>query len=209
VSERRNSASKAAHEDEIDDIVNIIDILNLHGVFYGHKFGACNLDNLPKFGLEELNIAAVGDRQVRVEASIEDISSKVHQLASTQITAKRVATDGSTQLIIQSMVTDMQHKLDAFSQSVSARVDHLNTVCSNSLNTRVGLHSTNDIQNTTQTDYIDRKINIILFGVQESRDVAVWRQTVDDILHFAMNHSVDVVDMFRLGHFSAEKTRPW
>jgi hypothetical protein len=210
VSERRNSATRAAHEAEIDDIVNIIDILDLHGVFDGHKFVACNLDNLPKFGPEELNIAAVVDRQVRVEASIKDISSKVHQLASTQITAESVATDGSAQLIIQSMVTDMQHKLDAFSQSVSARLDHLNTVCSNSLKTA----NSDQQHEARQSDDADRKLNIVMFGVKEDRDVNVWHNSVQDVLRFVSGRDVDVIDMFRLGRFvgnsdgSPRKPRP-
>jgi len=32
--------------------------------------------------------------------------------------------------------------------------------------------------------------------------MALWRHIVDDILHFVMDHSVDVVDIYRLDHNS-------
>lgn len=208
VAERRNSTTRAAHEAEIDDIVNIIDALDLQGVFDSRKFVAWDHDNLPKFGPEEINIAAVVDRQVRVEAAIQDISAKVHQLSTTQIAADNAVADGLAQLSIQSMVTNMQQKLDAFSQSVTARLDHLNTVCGNSLNVNVSHDNNNGSHNAIQSDNVDRKMNIIIFGVKETRDVAMWRQNIDDILHFVTDHSVDVIDMFRLGRFNAEKTRP-
>ena len=88
------------HEAETDDIVNIIDALDLQGVYDKCKFVASNLDNLPKFGPEELNVAAVVDRQVRTEAAIQDISVKVHQLSATQTAADSMVADGTTQLSI-------------------------------------------------------------------------------------------------------------
>jgi hypothetical protein len=61
VAERRSSSTRAAHEAEIDDIINIIDILDLQSGFDRFKFVASNFDNLPKFGPEEINIAAIVD----------------------------------------------------------------------------------------------------------------------------------------------------
>jgi len=84
VADRRSSSTRASHEAEIDDIFNLIDILDLQSEFSRVKFVACNLDNLPKFGPEEINIAAVVNRQARVEASVQDISSRVHELVTNQ-----------------------------------------------------------------------------------------------------------------------------
>ena len=67
----------------------------------------------------------------------------------------------------------MHQKLDAFSQSVAARLDHLNTVCGNSLNVSVSHDNNNGIHNTIQSDNVDRKMNFIIFGVKEIRDVAM------------------------------------
>ena len=55
---------------------------------------------------------------------------------------------------------------------------------------------------------VDRKQNIVVFGVKEDQDPSIWRQQVEIILEYVHGMRVDVVDMFRLGRFSSEKTRP-
>jgi hypothetical protein len=44
--------------------------------------------------------------------------------------------------------------------------------------------------------------------VKEDRNADVWRRRVDDMLNYVTGKSIDVVDLFRLGRFSADKTRP-
>jgi len=84
VADRRSSSTRASHEAEIYEILNLIDILDLQSEFIRFKFFAFNLDNLPKFGPEEINIAVVVNRQARVEASVQNISSRVHELVTNQ-----------------------------------------------------------------------------------------------------------------------------
>ena len=40
-------------------------------------------------------------------------------------------------------------------------------------------------------------MNLIICGVAEDKDVAVWRNRVDDVLSHVAGRSVDVTDMFR------------
>ena len=68
-----SSPVRPAHEAEVDDIIGIFAILDLQHELNGITFVAANLDASPKFGPEEINVAAVVDRQVRVEAAIKDI----------------------------------------------------------------------------------------------------------------------------------------
>ena len=191
------------HEAEVDDIIGIFAILDLQHELNGIFFVAANLDALPKFGPEEINVAAVVDRQVRVEAAIEDISASVQQLVSSQAAASATAsiTDSSAHTI-QSMMADMQQHFNTFATSVNARLDHLNAVCNNIVSSNV--HQEQSIQ----IDVVDRKMNIVIFGVKEDRDASVWRQSVNDILQFVSGQPVDVVDMYRIGRFNAIKTRP-
>jgi len=51
-------------------------------------------------------------------------------------------------------------------------------------------------------------MNIVVFGVVEDRSHVVWRQNVDQALKFINGNDVDSTDMFRLGRFAANKTRP-
>jgi hypothetical protein len=59
-----------------------------------------------------------------------------------------------------------------------------------------------------QLGVIDRKLNVVVFGVPEDRDAMVWPQMVNDALRHVTNHSVDVADMFRLGRYDSNKKRP-
>jgi len=55
---------------------------------------------------------------------------------------------------------------------------------------------------------IDRQQNIVISGVKEDQDPALWRHKVEDIVEFVRYASVHIVDMFRLGRRSTEKARP-
>jgi len=82
VADRRSSSTRASHDAEIDNILHLMDILDLQSEYSHFQFVACNLDNLPKFGPDMINIAAVVNRQARVDASVQDISSRVHKLVT-------------------------------------------------------------------------------------------------------------------------------
>jgi len=78
--ERQSSTSRAAHEAEIDDILVIFDTLDVHNTLEGYLFVGTNLSSLPKFGPEEMNIAAITDRQVHMEEAVRELSSNISAL---------------------------------------------------------------------------------------------------------------------------------
>jgi porphobilinogen deaminase len=73
---------RSAHEAEVHDICGMFALLDALKVLSNCIFVAVNLKNLPKFGPEELNIAAVVDRQVLVEATVKDMAAAISQLTS-------------------------------------------------------------------------------------------------------------------------------
>lgn len=185
IAERRNSSVRLACEAEFDDIIGVMEILDASNVFCQVTFVAANLEILPKYGPEELNIAEVVERQVRVEQSIKEISS-------TQ----------------QSMISDLQNKLDSFATSVNTTLEKLNQVNYQALN-RPKTPPPAVTQSPVEVrQVIDRSNNIIVFGVDENTDATVWRQKVDSALEFLLGAKVDVQDMFRLGAFKQDKHRP-
>jgi len=140
VADRRSSSTRASHEAEIDDILNLIDILDLQSEFSRFKFVVYNLDNFPKFGPEEINIAAVVNQHARVEASVRDISSKVHELVTNlerllltesalkdmvaaveQIVANSAFHDPDIAPTSRLVVDRLQRKLQAFGSSACSR----------------------------------------------------------------------------------------
>ena len=124
-----------------------------------------NLDNLPKFGTEEFNMHTVVDKQVRTEAAIKQLSA-VQAGSSVHTTATSVdASTVSCHEMVKSMADDMQVKMETFSASINARLDQLNSVCKSSLGT---VHA-RDITSQSHVD-VDRKLNIVVFGVNEDQD---------------------------------------
>lgn len=151
------------------------------------KFVAVNLDNLPKYGPEELNPAVVVERQVRTEANVKELANTVTQLSYQS------ATDESASFQkLEMMLNEMKQKLDSF-QSVCASHGNLSPAP-----TRV----------TARNGPIDRASNTVVYGVKEDRDMSAWRSDVDTVLQYVVGHTVDVVDMFRLGRFAPNSSRP-
>jgi hypothetical protein len=70
----RSSSSRSARDAVIDDIIDIFDALEAPS---GVTFAAVNLDNLPKYGPYEINVAHVVERQTRVESTLNDIAAKM------------------------------------------------------------------------------------------------------------------------------------
>jgi len=80
--ERRNSTSRLgglASEAEVDDIVGIFDAADIQSTLGSCRFDASRLDMLPKYGPEELILAAVVDKQVKMECTINSVSARIDQ----------------------------------------------------------------------------------------------------------------------------------
>jgi len=112
LAERRNSAARTAHEAETDDIIGMFEALHLGG----YTFVASNVDNLPKFGPEEFNLSTVGNRQVRADAAIKDISVALEYLTSTQagLVVSAFVSSGSSLEMAKQLIVDVQQKMDSF-----------------------------------------------------------------------------------------------
>jgi len=73
------------------------------------------------------------------------------------------------------LVVELQGKLETFSLSVCSRLDHLNNLCSSSRSISASTISQQpESQSANHVDIIDRKSNLIIFGVAEDLDIAVW-----------------------------------
>ena len=188
----------------------MFDILDSKNVLNAVIFVSANLDNLPKFGPEKFNLAVVVDKQVRADAAIKDMSIAIEQLKTYPAGPfYHEAVDMSTAScheMVKSLTADLQVKIESVNVSINARLDQLSNVYKSSL----GAAQTRDSTSPSLGAHVapDRKQNIVIFGVKEDQDPAVWRQRVETILEFVQGTRVDVVDMFRLGRFNSDKTRP-
>jgi len=60
----------------------------------------------------------------------------------------------------------------------------------------------------TPVPAVDRTRNVVITGIDESRDPSVWRDKVLHVLSTAAGRDVRIEDAFRLGKFDGRKTRP-
>ena len=207
--DRRNSTVRQAHEAELDDVLGIFDAADAMQALDGYIFVASTLDQLPRFGPEEINLGVVVDRQVKMDAAIQSLSASIQQLSSTG----PACSDGTLQQSMQLMSQSVERRLADLSSSINGRIDHLQSVC-NQLADSVTAQSLvrssppRVQQQQLQQQHIDRSMNIVVFGIAEDRAANVWRQKVDEALLFVKGQSVDIVDAYRAGHFDANKTRP-
>jgi len=123
----------------------------------------------------------------------------------TQLQAK-VNTEFQDQSISHQNVTSLSQELDKKLISLNARVDsrleQISAVC------RQSLVSTSGQTVSGQRAEIDRSMNIVVFGITEDRNAAVWRQSVQNALDHVSGQHVDVVDLYRVGRYDQNKMRP-
>jgi hypothetical protein len=178
--ERRNSFARQAHETKIEDVIGILDIADTKNALVDYVFVAFNLQSMPKYGPEEINLAVVVNRQVQTYIAIANLSASVEQLTTRSPPADLTP---AVQHSIQSVAIDMQHKLGAFNDAIGARLDHLHSVC-----TQLAKNAGNVVYTSPRVERkahdVDRSMNVMVFGVSENKDVRIWRNVVDRALLF-------------------------
>ena len=206
LTDRRDSNIRPAHEAELDDIIGLLDLLDERGRLQGALFVAADLERLPKFGPEELNVGAVVDRQLKLDNVIGKLSIEIEQLKAA-LTADSMHLTVNNNSVFESAMSELQKRIDAFHASIDSRVDYLNSVCMRlSASVCSGPNLTN--RPSAAHEDADRSLNIIIFGIAESREISEWRSKVDNVLKFVVGRDVDVSDAFRLGQFNSSKVRP-
>ena len=147
--ERRSSTSRAAHEAEIDDILVIFDTLDVQSSLEAYLFVSTNLSALPKFGPEEINIAAIADRQARLE---EALSSNITTLKPDAV--------------------QLEQRLNAMEAAISSQLEKL-TLLSDQLSATATLvkesgstaHTLSHGQDRGAESTRDRSTNVVVFGI--------------------------------------------
>ena len=74
LTERRTTATRAAHEAEMEDIVAAFDFLDLNIVLSHYHLVALNLDSLPKYGPEDTNTGSADLRQSQIADHVKKIA---------------------------------------------------------------------------------------------------------------------------------------
>jgi len=205
LADRRNSTARQALEAELDDVLGIFDAADAVLALDEYFFTASKLDQLPTFGPEEVNLGVVVERQVKMDSAIQKLSVSIQQLSTNGSDSN----DGLMQQAMRSLSQNVDLRLADFTSTISARLNHLQAVCTQLANStsvqsyvRVSPARVQDQQQST-----DLSSDVVVFGVTEDRVANVWRQTLDAALSCVTGYTVDVVDAYRIGRFDASKTR--
>ena len=91
------------------------------------------------------------------------------------------------------MTTKIQEQLDLFTAACAQITDSLRSANSG---------SSAAVNDTAAS--VDRSRNVIITGVEESREMNVWRDTVARILMITAGRDVRIEDAFRLGRFDQQ-----
>jgi hypothetical protein len=154
---------------------------------------ASNLDSIKKYGPEELNLAAVVDKQVLTEATVKTLVAYVGQILENQAASGQC--DVSSGTGVQAMLTEMNNKINSINSTLCARLEHVQQACSVVAESHIRDNQQGSLSSNID---IDRKLNIVILGVCDNCDAQIWRSKVEDILQFGTGHSIDVADMYRL-----------
>jgi hypothetical protein len=131
LTERRGSSARSAHEAELDDILTLLDHIDRDDSLHAVQFVAADFDRLPKYGPEETNIGYVIERHVKLDATVTRLTDEMTELkeALTAPMAEPSVSSHNIQCTVESAINVLLDKFDVFQSSINARIDYLNTVC--------------------------------------------------------------------------------
>lgn len=110
---------------------------------------------LPKYGPEELNLAAVVDKQVKMECAIDSVSARIDQGHLTTVA--------------------LESKLEFFNSTLAAQIEKLTSICNELATLASTLYGRRHQVHTNTNTGIDRSMNIVVFGVTEDLQSSVSR----------------------------------
>jgi len=157
------------------------------------RFAAVNLDRLPKYGPEELNMCSLNSKMDGLYSQMNSLSSVVLGNPSAGFQSVKQLDDEVTSL--SNRIKDQSTQFAATMEQAIAKLRSLSMV------------SATDAASATAVDH-DRSRNIVIIGVGENRDSGTWRDVVSRALEAAAGREVQVEDAFHLGRYIEGKKRP-
>jgi hypothetical protein len=199
--DRRNSTVRSAHEAEVDDIIAMLDLLDEKHLLQTVLFLASDLERLPKYGPEEINICTVVDNQQKLSCNVDKLAAEVEQLKYSDASVLPASVTDTVGLIDTALL-NFQQRIEHFQTFVNTRIEYLNFICTQFS------HSVAVNVNSGVADNVDRSSNLVVFGIPENRNVSIWRNKIDDVFHFIVGRNVEIGDAYRLGSYRDGKVRP-
>lgn len=205
--ERRSSTTRKAHEAELDDIIGLFDFLDGQSALGAIKFHSTALDRLPGvYGPEDINIAVIADRQVRIDAKVEQLASSV---ADSMIDNNAFSVQSISD--ITQSVDKLNCRFIELSDGLQYQMKALSETCQQlaaSVRKAPSLPPSPHPPSARNGE-VDRSKNVVINGVPENQDSRIWLDSVAEVLKVITGNNIEISDAFRLGgRFVTGKVRP-
>lgn len=187
---RRQSNTRSAHDAEVEDILGVLEFLDNLNSLDSVNFAAATLDRLPRYGPNDINICAVVDKQLQLDKQLSNMNNTLEEK------------------LIQNQVETREAIVNKFKEITGQLQESLNEFSSKCISAVKSLSSQAGIDREVSVTQVDRSMNVVLSGIDENRDAAVWRNVVMQALDKAAGTRVEVIDAFRLGRFVNGRSRP-
>ena len=198
---RRDSENRSQLVANIEDIVTAFDALDTKDLIPPVFCEASDLYRLPPISLDsvaeqvQLNMQAVE----ALSAVVKNLEGKLSNLSFSGPPGSVNTNSGG----------DVDN--DSYASRASSflppphTASHSHSVRDSSLRSSAGKF----LKGLSQQKVDERHLNLILFGLPESRSIIDLKKTVDEILEFLADRPVQIKDMFRLGKWnSTSSSRP-
>ena len=99
----------------------------MNNVLAHHLSVAANLDALPKYGPENLNLGAILDKQLKTEVTVGQLHAELNELKTSSRIEASVSLNGYVKQV-KDMMQALEGQLEEFKSTTSNHLDSLNTV---------------------------------------------------------------------------------
>ena len=189
---QRNPDKQQLLDTVISDLMIAFETLDLDEALPSIYFEAKDLPSLPTFELDPVS--------KQLEANTKELKSLRTSVKYLPSEMKKPIQDQTLPQLqsLKALVQSVQEMKDQLSESISSSVKLIKDSATQHSNL-VSPHSC-----TKTPPRLDRKSNVIIFGLQE-KSLVDTRKDVDTILHFLCGRTVPFNNAFRLGHFNADQ----
>ena len=200
--ERRKSMTRGVNEVEVDDIVGIFDYLDQRSNLSKATFAVANLER--EYGPEEINICSIADKQSELGISVASLAARVDQIATDHS-----PTQSSS---FTEFKTDLTNTVHQQFDNLQSKITQICSQLANGISSQHGALTSHTSSSSSTSPAgagnIDRSRNIVLYGIDDTRDRKAWRDTVTDAIHTAAGREVAIDDAIRIGTPASGRRRP-
>ena len=212
ITARRTTTRRSAADADFDDIWDILDKLEKEGCIGRVQFAAVNIELLPKYGPDEINLHYVVERHLSLDEKITSLTTELSQLKESLASSLNSPPPPPAfdDTLLRGIESSLLTKCETLQETLSGNINNLVGKFDDFANARSPVSNVPLMTLIPQQQeyVVDRSQNIVLFGVREDKNPIAWRNKVDEILKYILGRSVEIADLFRLGKFTEGKTRP-